>query len=172
MDARQALLGGVAAIALGAGLMTLPAELEAQSALGTVTTQSSFKADAATFFAGSTRTNCTTTQETVANLTITITPPAGNYVYLTGFYAEVAPNATAASSQTIWSSTNLTGSPSWLLLTNASSASVPTLEYFISEIYPTAIKSTVAGTPVTIVPLATAASAYVCAHAVGYYNPT
>jgi hypothetical protein len=30
----------------------------------------------------------------------------------------------------------------------------------------------VAGTAVTIVPSATTASAFICAHAVGYFNPT
>lgn len=168
------LLGGVAAIALGAGLIGGGiSDAKAQSTAGTVTTQSGYKADSATFFAQSAggRTTCSTTQDTVANETITITPPAGNYVYLTGIYIEGSPNATGASSATVWSATNLSGSPAWLVNFTASAAANPTNEYVLAETYPTGLKSTVAGTAVTILPQATAASAFQCAHAVGYFNP-
>ena len=169
MNARQALLGGVSAVALGAGLLIAP-DANAQQI---PVQQVGSKLDAATFFVQSAggRTTCSTSQDTVANETITITPPAGNYVYLTGVYIEVAGNATAASSATIWTSTNLTGSPTWLANQTASSSSVLTSEYVISEMYPTGLKSTVAGTAVTILPTATSASAFQCAHVVGYFNP-
>ncbi len=172
MDMKQALLGGAAAVALGVGLLASPAAVDAQSAAGVTVTQSGAKADAATFFAAPAATSCTTVAATVANLTITVTPPAGQYVYLTGFFLEVLANATAASSATIWTSTNLTGSPVWLANVTASAASVPTYEYSLAEVYPTALKSTVAGTPVTILPTATSASAFQCAKVVGYFNPT
>jgi len=174
MDNRMKLLGGAAAIALGAGLLGYHHYAEAQSALGTVTTQSGYKADAASFFAQSAggRTTCSTSQDSVANLTITITPPSGNYVYLTGLYIEGLANATGATSTTVWSSTNLTGSPAWLSPTTATAAANPSGYMSIAEIYPTAIKSTAAGTAVTILPQATTASAFLCAHAVGYFNPT
>ncbi len=172
MDARQALLGSASALALGIGLLGAPQIVEAQQAQGTIITQSASKADAATFITGNTRTSCTTSQDTVANLTITLTPPAGNYVYITGMYFEVVPNATAATSNTLWTSTNLTGSPQWLTGTTAAAAANPSAPFFINEVYPTALKSTVSGTPVTIVPSATTASAFICAHAVGYYNPS
>jgi hypothetical protein len=168
MNARDALLGGAAAIALGAGLLVPQAGAQVQIQ------QTGTKADAATFFSQSAggRTTCSTTQDTVANETITITPPAGNYVYLTGVYIEVAANATAASSATLWTSTNLTGSPTWLANVTASSASVPSGEYVISEMYPTGLRSQVAGTAVTILPTATSASTFQCAHAVGYFSPS
>ena len=172
MDTRQALLGGVSALAMGVGLLASPAVVDAQSAAGTIVTQSSQKADAATFYNGNTRTSCTTSQDTVANLTLTITPPAGQFVYLTGLYFEVEPNATASTSNTLWTATNLTGSPQWLTGTTTAAAANPSSPYFINEIYPTALKSTVAGTAVTVVPSATTASAFICAHAVGYYNPS
>lgn len=174
MNAREALLGGVAAIALGAGLLAVPEIANAQSNQGTVTTQSGYKADAATFFAqvAGARTTCSTSQDTVANLTMTITPPAGNYVYLTGLYFEGLANATGATSTTVWSSTNLTGSPAWLTPFTATAAANPSGLMSLAEIYPTAIKSTVAGTAVTILPQATSASAFLCAHAVGYFNPS
>ena len=169
MNAREALLGGASAIALGAALLLAP-EANAQT---TPVQQSASKADAATFFAQNAggRTTCSTSQDTVANLTITITPPAGNYVYLTGLYIEGESNATGASSATVWSSTNLTGSPAWATPTIATAAANPSGFINVAEVYPTAIKSTVAGTAVTILPQATTASAYLCAHAVGYYNP-
>ena len=166
------LLGGVSLLALGAAIIAAP-EANAQSAQGTIITQSGSKADVATFFAQNTggRTTCSTSQDTVANLTITITPPAGNYVYLTGLYIEGLANATGATSTTVWSSTNLTGSPAWLTPTTASAAANPTGMINLAEVYPTAIKSTVAGTAVTILPQATTSSAFLCAHAVGYYVP-
>ncbi len=167
-ELRNALLGGTALI--GAGLLMLPDIAEAQQAPGaTLTTQSAFRADAASFTAGNTRTSCTTTQDSVANLTLTITPPAGNYVYLTGFFIEAGTNATGAASAVAWSSTNLTGSPAWLSSTNAVTTAPSTQQ--VAEIYPTGMKSTVAGTAVTIVPNVTMASAYQCVHAVGYYSP-
>ena len=173
---RAKLLGGAAAISMGAGLLVAPAAVnvaEAQNAPGTYVTQTGQKFDTATFFQQSTggRTTCSTTQDTVANLTITIVPPAGNYVYLTGLYIEMSPNATAASSAVTWSSTNLSGSPAWLTNTTASAAANPSAEYVLAEVYPTALKSAAAGTNVTIVPQTTAASSFVCAHAVGYFSP-
>jgi len=170
MDTRQALRGSVSALALGVGLLGVPQIVDAQQAQGTIVTQSASRADAATFIIGNSRTSCTTTQDTVANLTITITPPAGQYVYITGMYFEVAPNATASTSNTLWTSTNLTGSPQWLTGTTTAAAANPSAPYFINEQYPTALRSTVAGTAVTIVPSATTASAFICAHAVGYYS--
>lgn len=172
MNTRETLLGGVSALALGAALLISP-EANAQQALGTVVTQSGFKADAATFFAQSAggRTTCSTTQDTVANETITITPPAGNYVYLTGLYIEGAANATGASSAVIWSSTNLNGGPAWLVNFTATAAANPSGQVVLTEPYPTGVRSTTPGTAVTLVPQTTAASAFMCAHAVGYFNP-
>ncbi len=170
MDMRERLLGGAAAIALGAGLLAVPAE--AQTSLGTVTTQSAYKADAATFYVSVTQANCTTLGATATPLTLTITPPAGQYVYLTGLYIQVMPNATASTSVVAWSSTNLTGSPAWLISTTTAAAANPSYPINLAEVYPTGIRSTVAGTAVTLVPTTSVASAYVCAHAVGYYNPT
>ncbi len=166
---KKALLGGTAL----ATAALLGGVAEAQQTPGTYTTQTAIRADAATFVQMITggRTTCTTTQDTIANTTITITPPAGQYVYLTGLSIDVFPNATASTSATNWSSTNLTGSPSWLVSTTTAAAANPSVPMLMHETYPTALKSTVAGTAVTIVPVATTASAYVCARAFGYYNP-
>jgi hypothetical protein len=171
MEARKVLLGGVAAVALGAGLIGGPPDVRAQTAVQ----QSAQKLDAASFYAQNAGgvTTCTASNSTVANNTITITPPAGNYVYLTGLYIQVSPaNTTGAASAAGFTSTNLTGSPVWLVNEIAWGTTAPALSMFeLQEVYPTAIKSTVAGTAVTILPSATLASAIVCLHAVGYYSP-
>ncbi len=172
MDMRQALLGGASAVALGVGLLGSPQVVEAQQSQGLIVTQSGSRADAASFYAAPAATSCTTSQASIANLTITITPPAGQYVYLTGLFIEFLANATAASSATVWTATNLTGTPAWLANVTASASGVPTGEYLIAESYPTGLKSTVAGTPVTILPQATSASTFQCAKAVGYFSPT
>ncbi len=175
MNGREFLLGGCAAVALGAGLIS-PQEANAQAAQGTIVTQSASKADVATFFQTTpqAQTSCTTVGSTVANTTITITPPAGNYVYLTGLYIEVIEGDTTGTASTVaWTSTNLTGSPVWVTRDDVNATVSPAQHQFeLMEIYPTDIKSTVAGTAVTIVPAATSAHQAFCAHAVGYYNPT
>lgn len=166
------LLGGTALV--GAGLLMLPeADAQTTSLPGGVTAvqQSSARADAASFDAGTTYTNCTTTQVSAANLTITITPPAGNYVYLASVTAEQGSNATgaAAASVAALSTTNLTGAPAWLLDTNTGSQSISS--QVVNQVFPTGLKSTSAGTNVTIVPTATLASTYVCIQAAGWYSP-
>lgn len=166
------LLGGTALV--GAGLLAAQEVVNAQSAQGTVVTQSASKADVATFLQTSAggRTTCSTTQDTVANLTVTLTPPAGQYVYITGVYFDSLANATGATSTTVFSSTNLTGSPAWLVPTTATAAANPSGATHIAESYPTALKSTVAGTAVTILPQATSASAFLCVRVAGYFNGT
>src|SRR6266576_4828029 len=166
MNSRELLLGGCAAVALGAGLLA-PTEANAQSttpAAGAILVQqSATHADAASFVAQNTRTSCTATQDTVANLTLTITPPAGNFVYLQGFFAEVAPNATGVASATAWTTTNMPGNLNWLTVTNVVTTAPSSQQ--VGEYYATGIKSSVAGTAVTIVPSATMASSLVCVKA-------
>ena len=168
----KSLLSGAAAVALGAGLLA-PTEVNAQSsapAAGSVlVTQTGTHADAATFVAQNTRTSCTTTQDSVANLTLTITPPAGNYVYLTGVNITVAPNATGAASAVAWSTTNMPGNLGWMTSVNAATT-LPAAPQ-VNEQYANGLKSVAAGTAVTIVPNVTMASAYQCIKAVGFYAP-
>lgn len=175
MNAREFLLGGVAAIALGGGLIGAAAlnEAKAQTQPGTTVTQSTYHADAATALTGPAggRTTCSTSQDTVANLTVTLTPSAGNYVYITGVHFTGQGNATAATSTTVWSSTNLTGSPAWLTPFIASAAANPTVLIDVHELYPTALKSTAAGTAVTLVPQATSASAFLCPRVAWFQGP-
>lgn len=169
MNAREVLLGGVAALALGGGLLFAPMDAKAQ----TSTQQTAQHLDAVTAVTGpaGARTTCTTTQDSVANLTVTLTPDAGKYVYITGVEIQVASNVTGATSAVAWSSTNLTGSPTWLTANVAGAATnvSPTLAVVASS-YPTGLKSTVAGTAVTLVPSATMASATQCPRVSWYQN--
>lgn len=166
MNKREMLLSGVAAVALMGSAFAPPAE--AQSSVQ----QSAAMLNAATFLQGPTggRTTCSTSQDTVANLTVTITPPAGNYVYITGVNFTGLANATGATSTTVWSTTNLTGSPAFLTPFTATAAANPSSVMSISDSYPTGLRSTVAGTAVTFVPQATSASAFLCPRIAGFFN--
>jgi len=173
MNAREMLLGGVAAVALGGAVMLCAEQAKADSNFGTNITQSASRSDAASALTGPAggRTTCSTTQDTVANLTVTLTPSAGNYVYVTGVYISGLANATGATSTTVWSSTNLTGSPAWLTPTTATAAANPSGLIQVSEMYPTGLKSTAPGTAVTIVPQATTASAFMCPRVAWFQAP-
>src|ERR1700757_997702 len=99
---RKFLLAAVAALALA------PSLAFAQSA----TQQTATHADAATFLqaqAGSAA--CNTVNTTVANGTVTITPPGSQYVYITGIYIDVEQDATGETLAQKVTSTNITGSP-------------------------------------------------------------
>jgi hypothetical protein len=130
------------------------------------------KLDVATFIQGQANgaTSCNTVSQTAVQDTITITPPAGQYVYITEIYFQVQMDATGITQTGTISATNLTGNPFWTFastLTTTSGVSPPTVETF-----PTGLKSTVAGTPVTLVPSATqSAHNYLCAHASGFFGP-
>jgi hypothetical protein len=168
-DLRNALLGGTALI--GAGLLSVGAAKAQTAALpGGVTAvqQSAARADAAAFDNTTTAANCTTTQVSIANGTITITPPAGNFVYLGSVTAQVANNSTGAASAAALSTTNLTGAPAWLVNEQAAAAVVAEQ---VNQVFPTGLKSTAPGTAVTIVPTATLASGYLCVQAAGWYSP-
>ena len=173
MNAREMLLGGVAAIALGGGLL-VAGPAQAQSNQGTNVSQSAVRNDAATFVTGLVggRTTCTTSQDTVANLTVTITPNGNNFVYITGVEIQVASNVTGATSAVAWSSTNLAGTPTWLTqnVAGATTNVAPAMAQ-VTSVYPTGLKSAAAGVAVTIVPSATMASASQCPRVAWYQNP-
>ncbi len=164
---KKSLLAGTALV--GTGLLAAPAD--AQLAAGTYTSQSSYRPDAAQMTTP-TSTNCTTVGTTAALVGLTITPPAGQYVYLSSFSVTVIPNATGSNSTAAYTSTNLTGTPSWLVgeFSNAAGlATVSTLQ--VNDVYPTGLKSQSAGTAVTLIPNATLASASVCPRATAWFGP-
>ncbi len=132
--------------------------------------QNASRGDVATFLQGQSNgaTSCNTVSETAAQDTVTITPPAGQFVYITEIYIENTTDATGVTQTETISATNLTGAPFWNVggaLSTTSQAPAPQI-----EVFPTGLKSTVAGTAVTFVPSATqSAHNYLCMHVAGYF---
>jgi hypothetical protein len=170
---KKALLGGTALI--GAGLLGAPmiekASAGATDGSSTSVTGSAYHADASTLLAATSASNCTTTQVAVATLSMTITPPAGNFVYITGMYIEVGSNGTGSTaSTTAWTSTGITNTPSWLVGAGGATLAGPTQQ--VAETYPPGgLKSVTPGTAVVLAPVATLASAFTCAKVTGYFSP-
>lgn len=165
---KKALLAGTALI--GTGL--LAGNAEAQSNPGTFTTQTANRPDAGLQIFTPSAANCTATQATATPLTLTMTPPAGQYVYISELAITVIPNATGSNSTTVYSSTNLTGSPVWLIGEFSNAAALPAMAPLqVNDVYPTGLKSTTPGTAVTLVPAATLASASVCPRVVAWFGP-
>ena len=137
------------------------------------TTQTATRLDASTFLqapaGGSTA--CSTVATSTANGTVTITPPAGLYVYVTGVYIDIASDATGATSTNTMSTTNLTGSPIWSLATIIPTANSVGQFRQIAETFPTPMKATTPGTAVTFVPSGTNAHAIICTRVAGYFAP-
>ena len=79
---------------------------------------------------------------------VTCTPPAGQYVYITGLSFDVCTDGTGtAANQVTWTSTNITGAPVW----SFSVAATASICQHFSEPLTTPRKSTAAGTAVTLV---------------------
>jgi len=169
---KQALLGGTAIV--GAGLLGSLGAEKALAGLGdgssTSVSQSAYHPDASSILAATSATNCTTTQVATATLALTITPPSGNYAYITGVYIQTASNGTGSTtSTTAWTSTGLTNTPSWLVTAGGTGAPAVTA---VAETYPPGgLKSSAPGTAVVLTPVATLASAFTCAKVTGYFSP-
>lgn len=100
--------------------------------------------------------------------TVTCTPPAGMFVYITGLSFDVCTNGTGtAANQVTFTSTNLTGSPVW----SFSIAATASICQHWSEPLSTPLKSTAAGTAVTIVSPAAATNNSYHARVYAYYAP-
>lgn len=145
----------------------------AHAQISTQVTQTGTRLDAATGLAGplGTTTSCSTVNTTVANNTVTITPPAGQYVYITGFYLDITSNATGSTTVATGSFTNVTGSPVWSLATLAVATASGDQNRQISEVYATPLKSTTPGTAVTWLPSAQVANQIYCPRVAYYVAP-
>ena len=158
---RNLLFAAVAALALSANVAS------AQIAI----TQTAQRADAATFFQSQSNgaTSCNTVSETAAQDTITITPPAGQYVYITELYVENTTDATGVTQTETVSTTNIAGGPIFNVgsaLTTTQGVAPPQVIVFNPP-----LKSAAAGVAVTFVPSATqSAHNYLCMDAAGYYG--
>lgn len=100
--------------------------------------------------------------------TVTCTPPAGQFVYITSVAFDVCTNGTgSAANQVTWTTTNLTGAPTF----GFSVAATASICQHWSIPLPTPLKSTAAGTAVTFVSPAAATNNSYHATVVVYYGP-
>jgi len=145
----------------------------ASSQAPTAIQQSGSRTDAATFLATSlgNAATCATVNTTTANGTVTITPPAGQYVYITGVYIDLPSDTTGTTGVATLSTTNITGSPVWSLATLAAAAAAGATNRQIADVFPTGLRATVPGTAVTFVPSAQIAHIALCIRVAGYYAP-
>jgi hypothetical protein len=136
----------------------------------TAVQQSASELRAATFLQGQAAgaTACNAVSATAASGTVTITPQAGQYVYITGVYMDIfQTDATGVSGVPTVSTTNITGSPIWAATTVATS--LQGIHYV--DLFPNALKSTAPGTAVTFVPSATqGAKNILCIRVAGYFG--
>lgn len=154
-----------------AGLLATTATI-AFAQVNTQVTQTATPANASTFLQGPAggATSCSTVNTTAANNTVTITPPAGNYVYITGVYVDITSDATGTTTTNTMTTTNLTGNPVWSLATIVPTANVNQGQFRqISETYATPYKSRTPGTAVTVLPSGTAADTIYCIRVAGYF---
>lgn len=114
---------------------------------------------------------CNTVNTTTANGTLSITPPAGNFVYITGIDIDMTANVTPGTQVATLSTTNISGGPFWSLATITATASSAGSFRQISETFATPLKSTAAGTAVTFVPSAQIANSIVCMRVAGFFAP-
>ena len=135
--------------------------------------QSGSRTDAAIFLATSLggATTCATVNTTTANGTVTVTPPAGQYVYITGVFIDLPSDTTGTTGVATLSTTNITGSPVWSLATLAAAAAAGATNRQIAEIYPTGLRAASPGPAVTFVPSAQIAHIALCIRVAGYYAP-
>lgn len=154
-----------------AGLFAISAG-SANAQVAQQVTQSAQRLDASQFLqtpAGG-ATACATVNTTAANGTVTITPPAGQYVYITGVYIDITADVTGASQVATMSTTNITGGPIWSLATIVPTAGANGTFRQISESYSTPLKSTAPGTAVTFVPSAQTNHVIFCTRVAGYFG--
>jgi hypothetical protein len=99
--------------------------------------------------------------------TVTCTPPAGQFVYMTSIAFDVCTNGTgSAVNQVTWTTTNITGSPTF----GFSVAATASICQHWSIPLPTPLKSTAAGTAVTFASPAGATNNSYHATVVAYYG--
>lgn len=136
--------------------------------------QNATRADAATFWVGTAQagaTTCTTVSTTAANDTLTITPPAGQYVYVTQLLLQVSTDATGAT-QTGYitpAGFNFAGTAPVIseatALTTVQGFAPPNVINFNPP-----LKSALPGQAVSFTPSATQnAHVYLCMSATGYF---
>ncbi len=143
----------------------------AQAQVAQQVTQTAARADSGTSLNGPSggATSCNTVNTTAALNTVTITPPAGQYVYITGVFIDITANITGLTGQATLSTTNVTGGPFWSLATIIPTAGATGGVFRqIAEWYATPLRSTTPGTAVTFVPSAQSANVIYCIRVAAY----
>ena len=163
---RKALLGTASAIAL------LAAPIAQADAPGTSITQTATHLDAAVIWQGEAAgaTSCNAVSATSPSDTITITPPAGQYVYLTNFLLQHSTDATGATEVPTISMTNIGtgGFPAFL----SAASTLSTTGYTVNVDIPFGVgglKSAQPGLAVTFVPSATLSAHTIMCNSVTWY---
>lgn len=153
-----------------AGLLATTVSAAAFAQVSTQVTQTATPANASTFLQGQVgAAACSAVNTTTANGTVSITPPAGLYVYITGVFVDITSDATGTTSTATLSTTNLTGGPIWSLATIVPTANSVGQFRQIAETYTTPMKARTPGTAVTFVPSAQVADTIVCIRVAGYF---
>lgn len=165
---RNALLAGVAAAAL---LVAGTADADFP---GTSVTHTAAHLDAASVWVGQANgvTSCNAVSQTSVSDTITITPPSGQYAYLTNFILMHSSDATGVTDVPTISMTNIsTNGGAAAFLSAASTLSTTGYHVETSIPFPNGLRSQTAGTAVTFVPSAAmSAHAIMCNSVTAYYN--
>ena len=168
---RKTLLAGAAAIAL------LGAPVVMADTAGTSVTQTATHLDAASFWVGQANgtTACNAVSQTSASGTITITPPAGQYVYLTALLLQRSSDATGVTEVPTIATTNISSnggvtaavlSAAMTLSTTGATNTGAVIPFQVGG-----LRSSVPGVAVTFVPSAAQAThGILCMSALGYYN--
>ncbi len=165
---RNTLLAGASALALLA-----PISVEADFP-GTSVTHTAAHLDAASVWVGSaaTTTSCNAVSATSPSDTITVTPPSGQFVYLTEFFLQHSTDATGATEVPTISMTNIsTNGGTAAILSAASTLSTTGYHVETAIPFPNGLRSAQAGVAVTFVPSATlSAHTIMCNSVTAYYN--
>ncbi len=160
MKFRHHILGAVSALALLAGASQANAQVAPQ--FGSIVQPSSTHLDA---------TAVVGTLATAINATtsLSFTPPSGQYLYVSEIYFNVCANGTGtAQAQVSFTTTNLPGPPAFEYSIPATANTCVQLGPFM---FPNGLKSSAAGTAVTFVTPAAAASNSYGAFVSGWYAP-
>lgn len=167
---KKTLLAGVSALAL----LGAPAMADAP---GTSITQSATHLDAASFWVGQANglTACNAVSQTSASETVTITPPAGQYVYLTALLIQKNTDATGVTEVPTISTTNISSNGGTtagaLSIASALSTTGNTGPNTVIPFQVGGLRSAAPGVAVTLVPSAAQAThGIICMSALGYYN--
>ncbi len=165
---------GIGAVFLAALLASMPLSSRADNN-GTATTQTATHYDSSTVWVGQANgaTSCNSVSQTAANDTITITPPAGQYFYLTDLIVHFSTDATGATAVPTISTTNI-GAGGGISAVLSAATTLSTTGYHAEFTIPFPVgglKSAAPGTAVTFVPSASmSAHTILCMSAVGYFN--